>query len=150
MSREIKFRARRTDNGQWVYGQYFRTPLTDENSGTTPDAGWFFLCGEPRHCIVKDGVSFVIDVKTLGQYTGLKDKNEKEIYEGDIYYDEVFRSNVVIEFNNARYFSCQKDEDRKTIVDMLRPYQFGDPLASKIEAIGNIYTNPELLEGAAK
>ena len=43
--REIKYRAKRNDNGEWVYGDYFNYTLTDEDSGTLPDAGWFFLTG---------------------------------------------------------------------------------------------------------
>lgn len=38
MTREIKFRAKRIDNNDWVYGHYFISPLTDENSGTKPEA----------------------------------------------------------------------------------------------------------------
>lgn len=88
--REIKFRAKRIDadkwpiKHQWVYGYYFKTPLTDENSGTKPEDGWFFLSGEERHCIVQDNVSFVIDINTLGQFTGHKDQNANEIFIGDL------------------------------------------------------------------
>lgn len=68
--REIKFRGKRTDTKSWVYGHYFKTPLTDENSGTQPDAGWFFLNGETRHCISEQhGVAFTIMPETVGQFT---------------------------------------------------------------------------------
>ncbi len=80
----IKFRGKRIDNGEWVEGHYFVAPLTDENSGTQPDAGWFFLTGETRHCISNNGVVFVVDQNTVSQFINLNDKNGKEVFEKDI------------------------------------------------------------------
>lgn len=146
--REIKFRARRIDNGRWVYGQYFITPLTDENSGTTPDAGWFFLTGETRHCIVQNGVAFVIDLNTLGQYTGLHDKNGKEIYEGDIvesshriYDGGEIRRNVV-EFNDF----CWRLVAIGDGMVANAPIGLYARQSGAIMVIGNIYENPEIME----
>ncbi|RKS00402.1 YopX family protein [Flavobacterium sp. 102] len=80
----IKFRGKRIDNGQWVEGHYFVTPLTDENSGTQPDAGWFFLTGDKRHCISNNGVVFVVHENTVSQFINISDKKGKEVFEKDI------------------------------------------------------------------
>lgn len=146
--REIKFRAKRIDDGRWVYGQYFKTPLTDENSGTSPDVGWFFLSGEERHCIVQEHVSFVIDVNTLGQYTGLKVVNGNEIYEGDIikhpwsedsyevisYIDGSEQENLGMEIG----FYIQRDNFESFCMLEVGEHEF--------EVVGNIHDNQELLK----
>jgi uncharacterized phage protein (TIGR01671 family) len=74
MNREIKFRGKRIDNGEWVYGQTIY-----QNDG--------------RNCMIYylDGFNakyIDINPNTLGQFTGLTDKNGKDIYEGDKLFDD--------------------------------------------------------------
>jgi len=62
----IQFKGKVIDSDRYVTGNYFKTPITDENSKTDPDAGWYFLKGETRHCIAtKNGNVFVINPDTL-------------------------------------------------------------------------------------
>lgn len=153
--REIKFRAKRIDMDRWIYGQYFTTPLTDENSGTTPDKGWYFLTGEPRHCIVQNMVAFVIDPRTLGQFTGLKDKNGKEIYEGDIVDLDGFDSHgdfgeYKVEFKGTFKVEWRDDLagfDLCKINANVDGWCLMEDSRHDLTIIGNIHSNPELLNG---
>lgn len=141
MTNITKFRARRIDNNRWVYGNYFQSPLTDENSGTTLDKGWFFLSdGIKRHCIEQDNVCFVIDKLTIGQFTGQFDKNEKEIYEGDIMAylrkDGIEIVKGYVNFERTGY---------KLIREELNTSWPLQGYAKRHYIIGNIYDNRELL-----
>jgi uncharacterized phage protein (TIGR01671 family) len=127
--REIKFRAKRKDSGDWAYGYYVKTPITAEFTAE----GQYFDSGYGRHCIVQNGVAHEIDIESLGQYTGLRNKNGKEIYEGDIVVideqltkeAEIKRNVAVITFEDGGYHPQPRGED--------------------FEVAGNIYENPELL-----
>ena len=135
--RQIKFRGKRVDNGEWVYGDYFKTPLTDENSGLPPDSGWFFLTGKTNHCIGQDGVAFVVDPATVSQFTGLLDKNGKEIYEGDIVYCYDHPTNIESYKGDVFY------EDASFCVrgSMIKIGEYG---TAWIEILGNLHDSPSL------
>lgn len=125
--REILFRGERIDNGKWVQGYLYR--LSEKLNP-------FILLKSEK------GASYEVDAKTVGQYTGLTDKNGTKIFEGDIV-DFAERP------DNGDYGAVIYDADETEFgIEYYNIYRsLGKNYYPKnIEVIGNIYDNPELLE----
>lgn len=125
--REILFRGKRIDSGEWVYGTMYKI---------AKDLNPFILTGG------KWGCSYQVDEETVGQYTGLKDKNGKMICEGDIVRCGTGRICKVAFFASPGFSGF----DLVPIGGFDAPTPHRWSLFSDTEVIGNITDNPELLE----
>lgn len=152
--REVLFRGKRVDNGEWVIGYYFH----------------YETCHE--HFIITDMSYDTPDMEqvipeTVGQYTGLTDKNGKKIFEGDIvkskhtaftdsdkkpkysydlekqeseygYPKIIYYRNYVVQLYDARYRIKNKNITHYINYNFIYNHE--------VEVVGNIHDNPELLE----
>ena len=118
--RDILFRGKRLYNGEWVEGNY-----------------WEF-CGDHNIMVPGNCIGSRVDPSTVGQYTGLKDKNGERIFEGDVLTVDGEDGFFVLEFqeDTARFVM---DGD-SIVVD------FDNFWSYEVEVMGNIHDNPEYLE----
>ena len=134
--REIIFRGKRIDNGEWVDGFYTR--VADVH---------YILSGIFDSLIngIINTRGYKVIPETVCQFTGLYDKNGRKIFEGDIvlfadfFTDEIHRG-VVYWCDLAFWFDCTETEGDEGI------YSLAYISANILEVIGNTYDNPELLE----
>lgn len=130
--REIKFRGKEKSTWKWVYGSLLK-------SKSSSDGKYMCWIKEPTHLMLgaistpTDNFHEVIS-GTVGEFTGLKDKNGVEIFEGDI-----SQYGYVILYNAGKGLFA---EHNKRGAIMSYPMD-----ASQVIIIGNIHENPELLNG---
>ena len=127
----IKFRGRFSKDHPWVYGDYYK-----------------YYDGSFMHVITYIDTELMqntlcpIDEDSLGQFTGLLDKNGKEIYEGDILqcYHNGLKCGALetVEFKNGCFWLRHRDVSIHHWLSLIDD-------DTDIEIIGNIYENPELL-----
>ena len=129
--REILFRGKRMDNGDWVYGYYVHIgPVSCQRAYIIPEYASSLYVNE-------------VDPSTVGQYTGLKDKNGKRIFDGDI--AKVLQGKdkdiAYVGFENGAFMLYPKTGNiyERTLWE----YWYND---WDVEVVGNITDNPELLE----
>lgn len=148
--REILFRGKRFDNGEWETGS-----LLIERMSTSD-----------QQVLIADkmtGYPTLVLPETVGQYTGLTDKNGKKIFEGDILRESAKNGWEKKNFVGFEVFWHDNDScDRHIGWQMNRLHFYGSlsgadiyPIAfrpewtRRMEVIGNIYDNPELMGGEA-
>ena len=125
--REILFRGK-TDKGEWVQGDLFK--VFDDGS------------------FIHDGKCHSVKIipETIGQYTGLTDKNGTKIFEGDIvkihYEGAIWSNNREVVFEEGQWFFKDNTTTQKSYIGA-----WGN---SVVEVIGNIHDNPELLKEFGK
>ena len=148
--REIKFRGKRTDNGVWIYGSSHNEAVEYETQYFKDGANNHQLSMGLRPVIEVDDdsdcerlLNYAVIPETVGQYAGLKDKNSKEIYEGDI----LRKGDCFIGY--VKY--CAPSFYRVPLDKWSIDHGVGETVVNcgtfvTSEIIGNIHDNPELLQ----
>ena len=138
--REILFKAKRKDNGEWVEGGYFSEPYTEKK---------FIICWNSFGLGFNEFIE--VEPDTICQYTGLTDKNGKRIWENDIVEitiecDDYFNLSEtgIVEYSYGQYELKVKTTDGKEAYSNLINKLSEAPF--EIEKLGNIFDNPDLLE----
>jgi uncharacterized phage protein (TIGR01671 family) len=125
MNREIKFRGKMVDNGEWAYGYFTVIKGTYYISEDVPDGVYF------DHSVIPE---------TVGQFTGLHDKNGKEIYEGDIVQTDDYSKGAFFGINQPVKHIVIEYEELSTGMGFRILHK------DSAQVIGNIYENPELIK----
>lgn len=145
--REILFRGKREDVGEWVCGYYAHLPSA---------AGAVDIIYVPASDPDDSNHTVFVDPETIGQFTGLTDKNGVKIFEGDILSSDRYpytsdgKRNYfaeVVWFDNCPAFGLYTFKAPKSSVrGISEGSEFIEDDLSDMEIIGNIYDNPELIE----
>lgn len=139
MKREILFRGKCF--GSWRYGSYVHFDKKPTHNCYNCNYKDFIVTNEV------DGEHHypITELSSLGQYTGLKDKNGNKIFEGDILYQGAKMLGVVC--ISARYgISIQKKSSTWSLINFVLDSDFDAGVLSDIEVRGNIYDNSELMK----
>lgn len=135
--REILFRGKRTDNGEWVEGYYYKAKYCR----TDDELCDYITVPHPKE-YNEPSSHYIVNPETVGQYTGLKDKNGIKIFESDIVNCKTinyFFGNCKVVYRNslARYCIISADG----LIFPMEEESF------EYEVVGNVHDNPELLGG---
>ena len=130
--REIKFRGKRIDNGEWIYG------------GLLYSGNYYFIVeyllykSDKNNCDI--GINYRVLPETVGQFIGIQDKNNQDIYENDILKAPDGTYYRVFYHDTRAIFMIESLEDKKS--KYIEPW---DDWTLYVTT-GNVFDNPELLK----
>lgn len=146
MKREIKFRGKRIDNGEWIFGdlienqgRFFIYHATTENTIADNDDGRLTV------------VAIEVNLETVGQYTGLTDMRGKGVYEGDIINWLMFRCDRTGYIEEGRV-EFRTEEQAFVVINKFATRDGRESVRNILncltdfKVVGNIHDNPELLK----
>ena len=134
--REVIFRGKRLHDNKWIYGNFI-----SDCEGNPHIIEPRFFCEDGHHLQYEDNTDtpvFIIP-ETVGQFTGLTDKNGTKIFEGDILTIENEGVYAAIKYNESNAAFYVEDEDHEDYL--------GEAWETDVVIIGNIHDNPESLKG---
>lgn len=152
--REVKFRGKSLKTNEWVYGFYYRhdPPLQCIGESDEKAIHYIVKTGFADWNMPRDIELNEINIETLGKYIGLKDCENKEVYEDDLLEDA--GNNIFIvrfgEYTQITYLGGFKRVKSKEYGFYLEKVKTNEKVSAieivYLKLIGNIYENPDLLE----
>lgn len=131
MKREIKFKAKRIDNGKWVYGSLIRSTTGIKERAYIVD----------NFSSMSDYSVIGVDPSTVCQFTGLKDCEDNEVWEGDVLLNTNSGSQYTVMYSDygSAFFICKN----KTVNDDMYLFELSDidKCITFFEVIGNKFDN---------
>lgn len=131
--REIIFRGKRPDNGEWVEGYLTRRPSAIQYERHY--SPWF-IAVPPKHPDDSGGL-YNVEPESVGEFTGLEDKNGARVFEGDV---------VLLRFESGEHKGKVVFHNGGFCLDILNNFVcLQKTPVYEFEKIGNVHDNPELL-----